>query len=224
MDFKAHWRGLLGAALVVWQSGRAILDALGRADFVIQHASNPGWLAVLLDALLDPPGFLTLPIIAIGLGLIWLDNGSKQEGIRNRKNSASGQDYRTCKSLSQVITDIQRDSGIEKILFPNRLNLNEDIVKGFIVELIRKLAISGEVTLIELRPGIWSYHNIDRNTVKECTFEKSPFYSIANDWDLVSSTGVRISHLYITKADAGVALTKLRQAEPVIGVLPGPIQ
>ncbi len=74
MSIQRHWRLLSGGALLLWQIGLSVLDVAGRADFIIQHASEPGWLAVIANGLLYPSSFLTVPAIALGLGLIWLDS------------------------------------------------------------------------------------------------------------------------------------------------------
>ncbi len=73
---KTAWRTFLGiAALAVasLQGLRALLSWGGEIDFVVSRANDPGWIGTALGWLLNPPPFVIIPLILIGLGLIYWD-------------------------------------------------------------------------------------------------------------------------------------------------------
>jgi hypothetical protein len=78
-----HWRKILGGAVLIWTVIREIIKFAGDVDFVITRSQDPGWVAVVINALLDPPGWLTIPLILVGLLLIYWD--SRRTGSRPRR-------------------------------------------------------------------------------------------------------------------------------------------
>lgn len=74
---KRHWRAVLGAATLIGpalQALRWIVTAAGDIDFIVTRAEEPGWVAVVLNFILNPPPWALLPFILIGLALILWDN------------------------------------------------------------------------------------------------------------------------------------------------------
>src|SRR5205823_6255816 len=59
---------------------RFVLDFGGYIDFVVAHMTQPGWLGVVIADLVDPPSGIILPLILLGLGLIYWD--SRRSAVR----------------------------------------------------------------------------------------------------------------------------------------------
>jgi hypothetical protein len=60
---------------------RFVLDFGGYIDFIVAHMTEPGWLGVVIAALVDPPSGIILPLILLGLGLIYRD--SRRSAVRS---------------------------------------------------------------------------------------------------------------------------------------------
>jgi hypothetical protein len=85
--FGRHWRALLGGSalsLPVLQGIRSLLSVVSDVDFVVSKASDPGWLGVVWSFLMNVPVYVYLPLIGIGLALIWLDT----RGARSASGSS----------------------------------------------------------------------------------------------------------------------------------------
>lgn len=73
---RNHLSGLLGGLVLVvplLRAAKSIVGWGGDIDFVLSRSSDPGWVGALLNFLIDPPGYLVLPCIMLGFGLIWWD-------------------------------------------------------------------------------------------------------------------------------------------------------
>lgn len=76
MWFKRHWRALVGALPFVpalFKGAKGLVGLGGDADFIISRSQDPAWLRDVLNWLTDPPGWSILPLIVLGLGLIFWD-------------------------------------------------------------------------------------------------------------------------------------------------------
>lgn len=72
-----YWRRA-GAAIAfvvaLWRLFLDLLDWAGRLDLLIAHAHDPGWIGTVIALALNPPSWISLPAIIIGLLLLYLDN------------------------------------------------------------------------------------------------------------------------------------------------------
>lgn len=74
--FRRHWKAILGGIFLIppiLRGLRFVLDFGGYIDFVVAHMTEPGWLGVVIANLVDPPSGIILPLILLGLGLIYWD-------------------------------------------------------------------------------------------------------------------------------------------------------
>jgi hypothetical protein len=75
--FRRHWKAILGGIFLIppiLRGLRFVLDFGGYIDFVVAHMTEPGWLGVVIADLVDPPSGIILPLILLGLGLIYWDS------------------------------------------------------------------------------------------------------------------------------------------------------
>ncbi|MBA2525312.1 MAG: hypothetical protein H0V18_05935 [Pyrinomonadaceae bacterium] len=77
---KSHWRSVAGGAFLLleglsslWKFVKWLLGWSGAVDLVIERSQDPKWTGSVMNFLLAPPPILTLPLILIGLSLIWWD-------------------------------------------------------------------------------------------------------------------------------------------------------
>ena len=68
---------MLGGALVLWQGTKAFVQWAGTFDFVFERFQNPSWIGAVMRFLADPPPWLTLLLMIIGLLLIYWDTRGK---------------------------------------------------------------------------------------------------------------------------------------------------
>jgi hypothetical protein len=81
--FRRHWKAILGGIFLIppiLRGLRFVLDFGGYIDFVVAHMTQPGWLGVVIADLVDPPSGIILPLILLGLGLIYWD--SRRSAVR----------------------------------------------------------------------------------------------------------------------------------------------
>jgi hypothetical protein len=75
--FRRHWKAILGGIFLIppiLRGLRFFLDFGGYIDFIVAHMTEPGWLGVVIADLVDPPSGIILPLIVLGLGLIYWDS------------------------------------------------------------------------------------------------------------------------------------------------------
>jgi hypothetical protein len=74
---RAFWLSLVGAALffynAVWPGIRWLLDWAGNLDFIASRIADPGWVGVVIEWVLDPPGWASALLAAAGLAFITWD-------------------------------------------------------------------------------------------------------------------------------------------------------
>jgi hypothetical protein len=81
---RRHWRALLALAPLLPPFVKGVLSFVGfggSVDFVISRLQEPGWVAVMIRWLLDPPGWSILPMILMGLALIFWDSRRHRLGV-----------------------------------------------------------------------------------------------------------------------------------------------
>jgi hypothetical protein len=75
-----HWRAVLGVLFFVkpiWEGIKWLLDWLGRADLIASYLHAFG-VQVVIDFVLNPPGWTVWPTIGLGCLLIWWDVKRKE--------------------------------------------------------------------------------------------------------------------------------------------------
>jgi hypothetical protein len=73
---RRHWLVLAGCLPLIPPATKGALSLVnfgGNIDFVISRSQNPGWVGRMINWLIDPPGWLILPLIALGLTCIYWD-------------------------------------------------------------------------------------------------------------------------------------------------------
>ena len=81
--FRRHWKAILGGIFLIppiLRGLRVVLDFGGYIDFFVAHMTQPSWLGVVIADLVDPPSGIILPLILLGLGLIYWD--SRRSAVR----------------------------------------------------------------------------------------------------------------------------------------------
>ena len=78
MDFlKRHFLQLIGLiglfGAPVWKAIKPFLQLLGDFDLIISRIEDPDWMGVIMRFLLDPPGWLILVLMVIGILLLMWD-------------------------------------------------------------------------------------------------------------------------------------------------------
>jgi hypothetical protein len=81
--------GLLGALAVFWAVAgkliKSILQYFGNFDLIISRVEEPSWIGTLghlaLEGFLNPPSWLLIPIVIVGLLLIWWDRKEPHKTI-----------------------------------------------------------------------------------------------------------------------------------------------
>jgi hypothetical protein len=79
MGWRKNWPTLVGGVFLFYRVGVGLLDWAGRAEYVRDKLNSPGFVGMLVQYLIIPPGWLTWSVIASGLLLIWM-------GLRRRQN------------------------------------------------------------------------------------------------------------------------------------------
>lgn len=108
MWLKAHWRtaaGTLALLIPLWQVVRSVLSTWGDIEFVIQKANEPGWVATVWAFVVDPPGYIILPLLIVGMSMIWLD-------VRRRRER---EPMTTDVSVGSVITSASAKSIVQEV-------------------------------------------------------------------------------------------------------------
>lgn len=64
---------LAAASLVpeLWRLLSRAINRLGDIDFLVERAKDPGWIGAMLRFLADPPPYFTVPLMVVGLMLIY---------------------------------------------------------------------------------------------------------------------------------------------------------
>jgi hypothetical protein len=73
---RRHWLALLGLTPLLPPLIKAVLQLIGLGgsiDFLIARYDDPAWVGRMIGFLIDPPGWSIVPMILIGLLLIWWD-------------------------------------------------------------------------------------------------------------------------------------------------------
>ncbi len=89
-----NWRKLVGGAFLLWQFLRGLLELAEHFDFIHEHARNPGWVGDVIEYLLNPPTWVTVPSIGVGFALLFLDS-RKRTGAAPASKKESDEKVKT---------------------------------------------------------------------------------------------------------------------------------
>jgi hypothetical protein len=88
---RRHWLALAGFLPLIPPATKGVLSLLsvgGNIDFVISRSQEPGWVGQLMNWLIDPPSWMILPLIALGLTCIYWD-AKRQPAARGTSRRAA---------------------------------------------------------------------------------------------------------------------------------------
>jgi hypothetical protein len=93
MWIRRHWRALVGAFLLlepIWRGIKWLITLGGDVDFIVSRSQEPGWVGAVIDTLISPPGWITLPLIVSGLALIYWDTRRSRHALTNVSQPMQG--------------------------------------------------------------------------------------------------------------------------------------
>jgi hypothetical protein len=110
--FYRHRLGVSGSVLLLYAAIKSILELLGDIDFILSRWSDPGWVATMIEYIVDPPSWIFWPVVMLGLALIWWDARFNSPSTKADLNVDNEDFFTACGELSSVIYNARSEKRI----------------------------------------------------------------------------------------------------------------